>query len=521
MTASFGHWSTPYPDRARATGLNDRLKDRLAATGWDVYQLEEHLRSMFPHLVPGQLRSWLDSGHQRWDPTVLYEVCRQIDYPMWDAVNAIGVLPGDLEDLIDPRVMAGSLVSVDHYLKRKREARESGEAANAPHATAVIADALAKQLEGRYRIERHEIERGRKNRQPYHTYLALFPEGADASSLEDDRALRMAVSDVLRSHPAHAHWERSEDLKPSKDATVLIVETTFDNRRSGRYPQQRWRKLAPIALVGVYYSGAKDIGVLLARETGLAAFDTGKYVGEVLRDASPFRQELRLQHALFWSLMEDPGRRAIIVSVDDYAALTTLPAPESSRRPWPRTRQLDATIVVLKMEPKLLDYAAFHVARARRASETAALRRRLNKGGGDAEIARAAVDSASQFLRDLRSRGPATLVSSALEDVRENLDDLGHREPTVDLWSRLERVGRDLTVLSALTDARSVRCELETADDKLAELASRHFRNVQAFTVLLPQRLSADDLGAYTDSPDDLFDAYVDTKNKILDKFGA
>jgi hypothetical protein len=521
MTANFGHWSTPYPDRARATGLNDRLKDRLAAMGWDVHQLEEDLRvHMFQHLVPGQLRRWLDTD-QRWDPTVLYEVCRKIDYPMWEAANAIGVLPGDLEDLIDPRVMAGSLVSVDHYLERKREARESGEAANAPQAAAVIADVLAKQLEGRYRIERYEIERGKKNRQPYHTYLALFPEPPDASSLEDDRALRMAVSDVLGSHPAHAHWERSEELKPSKDATVLIVETTFDNRPSGRYPQQRWCDLAPIALVGVYYSGAKDIGVLLARESGLAAFDTGKYVGEVLRDASPFRQELRLQHALFWSLMEDPGRRAIIMSVDDYAALTTLPAPESSRRSWPRTRQLDATAVVLRMEPKLLDYAAFHVARARRASETAALRRRLDNGGGDAEVARAAVDSASQFLRDLRSRGPATPVSSALKAVSEELVDLGHREPTVDLWSRLERVGHDLTVLSALTDAPSVRRELKTADDELAGLASRHFKNVHTFTVPLPQHLSADALGAYMDCPDDLFDAYVDTKNKILDELSA
>src|SRR5712692_10500510 len=53
----------------------------------------------------------------------------------------------------------------------------------------------------------------------------------------------------------------------------------------------RVASLGPVVLAGVYYSGAKDIAVLLHDWTGLGAFDVSRYVGELTTDVRALRTE--------------------------------------------------------------------------------------------------------------------------------------------------------------------------------------------------------------------------------------
>jgi hypothetical protein len=117
-------------------------------------------------------------------------------------------------------------------------------------------------------------------------------------------------------------------------------------------------KSALIVVLGVYYSGAKDIVVILNRELGLAAMDVSRYVAQLLQDTEPIRADLSLQRLVFWNIASDFDRlgRRLVLTVDDYRALTENQS---------RLAKLPGVAILLQLDRAMLDYAAYRVACSR------------------------------------------------------------------------------------------------------------------------------------------------------------
>jgi hypothetical protein len=200
-----------------------------------------------------------------------------------------------------------------------------------------------------------------KFRQRYHTYFVFTDEGGeDAAGTAEEREwhLRAVVEAALSEAQVNAHWEPSDECKPDghQADAALIYESHFDNRA----PTGASTAVGPVVILGVYYSGAKDVAVMVSKHTGLGAVDVSRYVAESLVAPDPFRHDWGVITATFWNAVEGDLARDMVVTVDDYRALI-------AREVEPHhLRKLPARTYFLDLTDGCLRYAAYRLACNRR-----------------------------------------------------------------------------------------------------------------------------------------------------------
>lgn len=339
--------------RERLRQFNDDLHKRVVRTvGWS--SLFRELQQRFPGITDSRLDDWVRIGV--WDPRVLYEACDIVGYDPWLAAVAIGALPYDASDL-ERALQASTVLAVERYYQRKEGSR--GTQADE------VRQRVRTALPG-YEVHAIQMERGDEERRAYHTCLVFVDQELDLDDplAELERAarrdqLRRVVDHVLQDEdlPVCAHWEHSAECKPEglQMHEVLIVEDAFDNRvpLSNPLVLRRWSELTPIVVLGVHYSGAKDVGTELARLLDLGSLDIGRYMGEVFGERLPFRRETNLQGQLFENVTSSLLGSKLVITVDDYQALQSLEGRRHDRFP--------GTAVLLKLDAELLEYAAFRI----------------------------------------------------------------------------------------------------------------------------------------------------------------
>jgi hypothetical protein len=338
-----------------AVELGEGLCRRMATAGFKIEQAWQELTKTFPDLRLHQLEDWLE-GKQYWNPRVLYAFCDLVRHPKWVAADALGLLPEDPAAWAEARIVEGALSTIRRRLHQM---------VAAPDPVASVRAMLAKSLGHGYHFPTWVHQRGTNPPQDYQTYLAIVPPATGPRAGEEAESLRRRVDEALTGCSVYTHWEESSELKPDphKDHLVLIVESFFANQgETPGFPESVDGQLGPIVVAGVYYTGAKDVVVLLHQRIGWAAIDVSRYVAEVLHDTEPFREELALQRSVFTNLVSQEDDRRIVVTIDDYKAMTGA-LREMAKGLWHRPRT--ATAFMLKADDALLDYAAFHIARTR------------------------------------------------------------------------------------------------------------------------------------------------------------
>ncbi len=168
----------------------------------------------------------------------------------------------------------------------------------------------------------------------------------------------------------------------------MIVESHFDNRPidDGMRPPPSVEM--PIVLLGVYYSGAKDVAVLVADDLGIGALDVTRYVAYQLRDTEPFRREHALQKQVFLNVIYDESLgNKLVVTVDDFKALDGFDALASrqlpaGRRPRLRGQRYPGTAVFLELDDSMIEYAAKRISANDPGRTAAAEEERLRRGQG-------------------------------------------------------------------------------------------------------------------------------------------
>jgi hypothetical protein len=345
----------PPPEAAE---LGQTLRRRMAAAGYESTHAWGELCKTFPDLREHQLEDWLEAK-EYWNPRVLYILCDLLRYPKWEAADALGLLPEDPEAWAEARIVEGALSTI------RRRLHQMGVASDPVESVRTV---LAKGLGRGYRFPTTVHERGTNPPQDYQTYLAIVPPATGSKVGEAPQSLQRRIDDMLSGCSVYSHWEESRELKPDpyKDNLVLIIESFFGNQgESPGLAESPIDHLGPIVVAGVHYSGAKDVVVLLHQRIGWAAIDVSRYVAEFLHDTAPFREERALQRSVFTNLVSQEDDRRIIVTVDDYKAMAEA-VREMAKGLWHRPRA--ATAFMLKADDRLLDYASFHIARARRLS---------------------------------------------------------------------------------------------------------------------------------------------------------
>jgi hypothetical protein len=338
-----------------AAELGKALCRRMGAGGYEIEQAWQELTKTFPDLRLHQLDDWLE-GKQFWNPRVLYAFCDLVRYRKWEAADALGLLPEDPAAWAEARIVEGALSTIRRRLRQMVVAPDPVDSVRA---------VLRKGLGRGYAFPAAVHQRGTNPPQDYQTYLAIVPPATGPKAGEEAESLRRRVDDALSGCSVYTHWEKSRELKPDphKDGLVLIVESFFANQGETQgLPESISEQLGPIVVAGVYYSGAKDVVVLLHQRIGWAAIDVSRYVAEVLHDTEPFREELALQRSVFTNLVSQEDDRRIVVTIDDYKAMTEA-LREMAKGLWHRPRA--ATAFMLKADDALLDYASFHIARTR------------------------------------------------------------------------------------------------------------------------------------------------------------
>lgn len=307
------------------------------------------------NFTEGELRGALRLGEL--PPSLLFAICRSADLSVWDEAQRLGLLPDNLEDWLNARNHISSAAAVAVYLRSKR--RNSG---HLPDKILKGVQEAIQPLNPNMRASIQFMDRGIEERQPYHSYLILSDEGEPSrrATLDPER-IRATVEKTLRNMSVNAHWEHSSECKPvgHEHDEALIVETFFDNKPARDEPSTK----GPLAVLGVYYSGAKDIAVLVSRETGLGALDCSRYIAETVRDSDRFRRDNGLMAATFWNAIQGDQASKLCVTIDDVKALTDSPVHQSSRA------RVRAKVFLLTLNAEALMYAAFRVAYGERSNE--------------------------------------------------------------------------------------------------------------------------------------------------------
>ena len=302
------------------------------------------------------------TGQRAWTPVQLLRACEALKISEWVLARKLGIVRADPSDWVDRALRISRPNRIEDYVK------ESEEGTIGPHRIQSVLKALN---EHGYAAEEHQdvkpVERGRNHRVNYHTYVRVpLATGQDleSMSLADRAAVRTKVEKAVRKCAAYCHWETSRQLlRPLgwEHEFVLIVEDEFANKGINltRLAASNLGDVGPVVLAGVYYSGAKDIVVLLHNWTGLGAFDVSRYVAEMTTDVHALRTDEFVQETIFVNVVTNHECARLVVTVDDAAALAHGMA--ALKRGWHRVRR--GTALVLRLEPDLMQYAAYHIAR--------------------------------------------------------------------------------------------------------------------------------------------------------------
>jgi hypothetical protein len=342
---------TPADMEHKARQLGSRLYDRVQAN-YDWTQVVQELRQQTGEFIDdGRFRRDLSQG--RLQPPMIYALCRIVRYNEWEAASALGVLPEDPFAWLNRRLRISSTNRIEKYLRNKQQ-----HANTTRHDLKMI---LQARLPPGYRLSVRVVDRGVKFRQPYHTYFIFTDEGGEdaaSTAAERERQLWAVVEAALSEAQVNAHWEPSDECKPDGHQTdaALIYESHFDNRA----PTGASTAVGPLVILGVYYSGAKDVAVVVSKHTGLGAIDVSRYVAESLVAPDPFRHDWGVIAATFWNALEGDLARNMVVTVDDYRALIV-------REIEPHhLRKLSARAYFLELTEEGLRYAAYRLACNRR-----------------------------------------------------------------------------------------------------------------------------------------------------------
>lgn len=393
--------------RAEFEAFKEAVRRHLDRNGLEPEEAFARLQASFPEgraddvdpdLLPhSQLIRWFEHG--TWDPVVLYAFCDRFSYNLLDAATALRMLPEDPSVWLGERMRVGTLLSVERYLDDKyrirrdaaRDARHDPVTRTMRQVEGLLGQSEVRQSLGGYgyRVTEEVHRRGRSSKLPFHTYLIFEPVPPEhgtndsMSGLERGLALRREVDhelEKLRHARVYTHWEHARELTSgSADCQALIVESYFDNkphRIDADAERHEWAAVTPVVLLGVYYSGVKDVAVRVAELTKLGALDVSRYIAEEIRDTRPFRRELILQSQVFWNLITSELGRRLIITIDDFEALAPRPDdPDRSSLGWPaqhrdmrqrlRPQKYPGTAIVLELDADLLDYAAYRIVKAR------------------------------------------------------------------------------------------------------------------------------------------------------------
>src|SRR3954453_1240921 len=342
---------TPADMEHRARQLGNRLYDHVQANYHWTQVLQELRKQTGEFIDDGRFRRDLSEG--RLQPPMIYALSRGVRYNEWEAAPTLGVLPEDPFAWLNRRLRISSTNRIEKYLRNKQlhgsTARQDFKAI------------LEARLPPGYRLSERVVDRGVKFRQQYHTYFVFTDEGGEhAAGTAEEREwqLRAVVEAALSEAQVNAHWEPSDECKPDGHQTdaALIYESHFDNRA----PTGASTAVGPVVILGVYYSGAKDVAVMVSKNTGLGAIDVSRYVAESLVAPDPFRHDWGVITATFWNAVEGDLARDMVVTVDDYRALI-------AREVEPHhLRKLPARTYFLDLTDGCLRYAAYRLACNRR-----------------------------------------------------------------------------------------------------------------------------------------------------------
>ncbi len=344
-------YSHPYLSQAQLRQRAQDLGTMLAQRVTDKYDWREVLEKLADEIRQdldlGEFRARLSAG--RLDPPTFYALCRIIDFNVWEAAYRLGVLPKDPFAWLNRRLRVSSVSRINRYLEAKRPPRY-------PSVDELDLMFRARLPDG-YGVKVQPMDRGTLHRRPYHTYFLFSDQHVGISAdVREARKIdaRSSVEAVLSDAKVNAHWEPSDDCKPAdhRQEMALIYESHFDNRP----PDHSQAARGPIVILGAYYSGAKDVAVLVSEGTGLGAIDLSRYVAESLVDTDAFRDDWDVIAASFWAVVESRLAPHMVVTVDDFQSLVAWETNPQLRG------KLHAKAFVLELSSEALRYAAYRVA---------------------------------------------------------------------------------------------------------------------------------------------------------------
>lgn len=211
------------------------------------------------------------------------------------------------------------------------------------------------------------VRRGSHRMTPYQYQIYILPkELASTEAISEDSTelilarTRSRVDAILDGTLLPLTREHSRELAPEllRDrADFLIHPGLLDMRPPG------WRPAVPgaadLLVLGVYYSGAPDVGALVAEALG-HGFSTFDHLARLVQAAGlrglPDERLLEAAQRIAQSVLggQSPVVPRMVWATDDVRAV--LPA-----RTQALVHRFEGMVVFLELSPEMLDYAAFRV----------------------------------------------------------------------------------------------------------------------------------------------------------------
>lgn len=298
----------------------------------------------------------------------LYALCDQLQLPdldKWDVAADLHLLPADSREIFAEAVASTQIFRIEQYLET------AGHVGMVEQIREQRLSLVEEALSPTFNLKRVYVQRGVAYRVPYQTYVRVRASEKPRTKLGGVNVRRhlTQIRELLTSAVCDAcvHVETSADLLEHHRLAgelVLIVEAEFDDKGTNlSLATSKWAQaLSPVILYGCYYSGAKDLVVLLHEQTGLAALDVSRYVAKALGNISPLRADQSLPNAVFNNAITSNIGKALVITIDDANVFLY---QSSGKRHFGRRKSKPGTAVVLRMTPELLAYAGYHIARTR------------------------------------------------------------------------------------------------------------------------------------------------------------
>lgn len=317
-------------------------------------------------LGPGDLRRLLDGESVPLSPQQLYRLCDHVGLDSWLVAQLLGVVPTGLGQIVSQAVEVTELEGIEEYL------RKAGILRDIDAIRRRRIDEVKGALETSYVIQTYSATRGKVAALPYHTYLQVRDVRAPhrAIVMEERPHHERALKRLLANCGACVHLESSKELLQKRGLAgelVLIVEAEFDDKAPDDATidlRPKLRQLAPVVVLGAYYSGAKDVIALLHKSTGFASIDVSRYFAKFSTNLTALRDDCYWPGRAFERLIREVGRFPTVVTVDDAEVVRYVHRPQPKPR-WRREAKRQGTAIMLVMDDRLLSYGGYHIARTK------------------------------------------------------------------------------------------------------------------------------------------------------------